>query len=252
MEGNSCQKYHNHDIFSNPKGCNSADGTQHPFHNLNIEKCIEDIRLTQLIAMLITDGGISVFGKNGKHYNIFFVQKYKEPVSLFSELIKQIFGLQVAIRERKNSNYKWYEGRFNSKLVANQLFQIFGTENKLAGNKRIPDFVMNNKRLAREFLRVLYGAEGCIYRKDGNKIAIEIACKPPDLKLSYKKLLNLFDIESRIYSTKISILKKSSVEKFIREIGTLDCFKVVRGNKSGERKPKILGEMLSVLQNSPS
>ncbi|MBI4983097.1 hypothetical protein HZC32_00430 [Candidatus Woesearchaeota archaeon] len=237
-------------ILSSLKGCKSADGST-PL-NQTAEIDVYDKRLAQLIAMTLTDGGISVYGKNGKHYEIFFVQKYPDPIKLFSDIIKQLFGLQVTIRKRVYKENTWYSGHLTSKLVVNQLLKLLKTNGKLTRNKKVPRFIFEEKYLAREFLRILYGSEGCVYIKEDRKPVIEIGCKPINLKKSYRRLLQLFDIECKIYPTKLSILKKSSVKRFVKEIGSLNCFRVVRGKHCGEKKVKVLKNTLSVLQNSPS
>lgn len=58
--------------------------------------------LTIFTAMILSDGGVSVHGgrgKRGKDYEVYFIQKYKEPVMYFKHVTETLFGIPVK-RER--------------------------------------------------------------------------------------------------------------------------------------------------------
>jgi len=71
-------------------------------------------------------------------------------------------------------------------------------------------------------------------------VKIEIACKSKRLKLQLQKMLRKYNISSRVYESSLQIRKKESVIKFIKNIGTLKCFRVGRGKFKGWRKSDLL------------
>lgn len=189
--------------------------------------------LTPLVAMIMTDGGIS---KSGKEYEIYFIQKYIEPCLYFKELIEKPFGISVKVDQRK-------DGRFRARIRSKELFQYLSTLVKgvRKEDRIIPDFIMEDPELGKEFLKIAFGSEGsACYDKKRYSVKIEIACKPQKFKEQLQELLSKQEISSRIYETSVQVRRKESVIRFIREIGTVDCFKVGRGKFDGMKKVDLL------------
>lgn len=194
--------------------------------------------LTHLIAMIMTDGGMS---KASRDYEIYFVQKYIEPCLYFKELVEKLFKISVKVKQRKDE-------KFIARIRSHKQFFEY-LQSIVKGIRKedriIPDFIMKDSEFGREFLKVAFGSEGsACYDKKRYSIKIEIACKPKRFKEQIQELLEKQGISSKIYETSVQVRRKDSVIKFVKEIGTLDCFRVGRGKYEGMGKIDLLGSII--------
>ena len=167
------------------------------FEFLNLHKK----QLTQLLAMIMSDGGIS---KGYNWYEIYFVQRYPEPCYCFKKLVKSLFKINVDVEQRK-------DGMFRVRIKNREIFDFI--RSLIKGIKKderiIPNFIMNEKELGKEFLRVMFGCEGSAsYDRKRKCVKIEIACKSKRLKLQLQKMLRKYNISSRVYESSLQIRKK--------------------------------------------
>jgi len=102
--------------------------------------------------MIMSDGGIS---KGYNWYEIYFVQRYPEPCYCFKKLVKSLFKINVDVEQRK-------DGMFRVRIKNREIFDFI--RSLIKGIKKderiIPNFIMNEKELGKEFLRVMIGCEG--------------------------------------------------------------------------------------------
>jgi DNA-binding transcriptional regulator WhiA len=202
-------------------------------------------KLTHLLAMIMSDGGIS---KERNGYEIYFIQKYIEPCMYFKNLLEDLFGVSVSIKKRNDGTFI---ARVKNREIFNYLQSLIGGIKK--EERIIPDFIINNEELGKEFLKVFFGCEGsACYDKKRDCIKIEIACKSLELKLQLQKLLEKHGISSKIYENSLQIRRKDSVIKFIRNVGTLDCFNVGRGKFKGWKKVDLLRFLIKMYRNPSS
>jgi hypothetical protein len=68
---------------------------------MNLQEKDQRKKLTHLIAMIMTDGGLS---KSSRDYEIYFVQKYIEPCMYFKELVESLFSIRVEVKQKKMVN----------------------------------------------------------------------------------------------------------------------------------------------------
>jgi hypothetical protein len=159
----------------------------------------------------------------------------------FKELVESLFSIRVEVKQRK-------DGKFRARIRSHKKIFTY-LQNLLKGIKKeermIPDFIVEDKYLGKEFLKVLFGCEGsACYDRKRNCVKIEIACRPNFFKKQIKKLLEKQSIDSKIYKNSIQIRRKESVIKFVREIGTLECFRVGRGKFNGLSKISLLSSVI--------
>ncbi len=203
----------------------------------------------QFYSMLMTDGGISKYrGTTGNDYEIYFIQKYKEPAIHFAYLLNELFNTDAKIEQRKDGVYR-ARVRSNKKLFDLLAATLGGIRKE---TRHVPAFIKTDKALSREFLKVVFGCEGSINYDNKRGIKIELACKPKPFKEAIYQMLKHHGISSNIYKNSVMIRRKDSTRKFIQEIGTLECFFVGRGRYTGVRKTKLLSDMLLFADNKLS
>ena len=198
---------------------------------MNINKKRE---LAQFLGMLLGDGGISIHkspGKRGKDYELYFVQKTLEPVKLFKKLLQNIFKVEGKIERRK-------DGMFRLRIRSNKKLVEFLRNNM----KKFLEMIKNDLELSREFLKAFYGCEGSFHF--GKKsLYIEIANKNKEIMKIVENTLQQLKINYITYERNgvyyVRILRVSDIKKFIREIGTLNVFRISRGMFKGKKKSDI-------------
>lgn len=167
--------------------------------------------LAQLVGILLTDGGVSKISKN--LYEIYITNNSETLLQLFKDCISKIFGQQKFYEYKSKTVNKV---KITSKEIADFLFNLslsYRTrpcdtypkcsrmKNKISCKLclpdngyppvKIPDFILNNNdELKREFLKVVFSAEGCVefyenkYRyknKTGLQRRVSLSCYNPRL-----------------------------------------------------------------------
>lgn len=116
--------------------------------------------LFRIIGHILGDGGIQVIEKEGK-YRAFYTNNKLILINSFKEDIITVFGkINLYFRKKKTGTYEiWLP------TTIGYLFYDLLEYKKLKNDKRIPDFILNNKdkKVIGPFLQALYDDEGFLY-----------------------------------------------------------------------------------------
>jgi hypothetical protein len=198
-----------------------------------------DSNLVILVAFLTSDGHLY---KDLKGF--YFSSKDKDFLKILEQIVDGKFGLKG--KYLKGSGF----GESYKYLVFNKTISLFLNNSGVpAGDKMlipfdVPDWIKENKKFSKEYLKIIFYCEGSKYRQSKNTETIKINFNK-SLKLekdvirflnSLKKMLLKFGIETtNIWSSKGIIRKKdgvttrlhafkiksSHVNKFINNVGWL-------------------------------
>lgn len=114
----------------------------------------------RIIGHILGDGGIHVIIKEGK-YRAFYTNNEKKLLKSFAEDVKIVFG-KVKLYQRERD---WQGDEIWLPTTIGYLLYDLLRYKELNNDKRIPDFILNNKNkeLIGAFLQALYDDEGYLY-----------------------------------------------------------------------------------------
>ena len=222
------------------------------FDKIESTESIEDREtlMARLIGLLLTDGGLSVIsGRRRFHFTSNSEQLTRE----FSYLIKRLFNLSTKPRIR---NGAYHIVVWISKKVRDEMFSYSKTYRKLAYDKRngnypktvIPEFIIQNEQLAREFLKYAFTADGSIIFNIGKARygfrfdrCVKLYCEHPNLRIQYIKLLEKLGYKVSVWKDQIILRKPENLTKFSKEIGFVENVKISgKGLWKGFNKSDLL------------
>ncbi len=168
-----------------------------------------DANLAALLGYLVGDGWV-------RKYETGFVvaEPEKDILPKLLKKCKKLFGIAPSLTRRKLSGRTiWlnYATIHSNDIAQNLLF---------LREKRIPDIVLRSgNRIAAEFLKWLYEADGCVFNKGRGRRAVSFKAKNIELLRDMQMLLLRFAIHSRIIENALQIRRGKDIIKFAKEIG---------------------------------
>lgn len=185
----------------------------------------KEILMARLIGLLLTDGGVCQIAKR---WRIHFTSNSEPFVEEFETLIKKLFNLRM-VKEYRNSAWKvqaWISRKTRDELLkyspTYRTLNIDGKETKA----KIPNFIKQDTKLANEFLKYAFTADGSVrlnvgkarygYRFDRT---ITIFCKHTTLRKQYFNLLKRLGYKPTMLSDGALLRRRENLIKFTKEIG---------------------------------
>lgn len=131
------------------------------------------------------------------------------------KLTKKLFDLTPKINKRKLADGKkvqLYYATINSSDIAENL--LFLKE------KRVPELIFHSgNKVASNFLKWLFEADGCVFNKGRGRRSISFKAKNIELLRDVQILLLRFSIHSRIVGNSLMIRRGKEIIKFAEKIG---------------------------------
>ncbi len=186
--------------------------------------------LAGLLGYLVGDGWITKY-KTGFVVN-------EEEKDLLPKLLgasHRLFGIRPVPRPRKLSEgrkVQLYYCEINSEDVARNL--------SFLREKRVPALVLRSgNKVASEFLKWLFEADGCCFCKGRGRRAIALKAKNVELLRDVQMLLLRFAIHSRITANALQIRRGKGILKYAKHIGFVS-------NKKKEKLTQLCKEAETV------
>lgn len=240
-------------------------------------------QLVLLSAFLLTDGGIS---SKGKSWVIYLRNKDSKIIRNFREILAKLTGESGYISKRKDGTD--FVRLVNNRL-AEELFRlspsyrtkacgifpkcqhlnkkmssclIFGTI-KIKGieypQARLPQNIFNDKKLAREFLKIYASCDGGVSvvpakNTKGSNFLIRkifISVKHPTVSDQLTRLLRVLGYNPSQYKDQIRLVRREDIEKFQKEIGFIENLKISNDSKflNGFEKNEVLKMVINSYKN---
>lgn len=199
----------------------------------NIEN--RETLMARLIGLLLTDGGLSVISKRRR---LHFTSNSEELMREFRYLTKKLFNLSTKPRIR---NGAFHIDVWISRKTRDELFSYSPTYRKLAYDKvsgnypeaKIPEFIFNDIKLAREFLKYVFTADGSVIFNIGKARygfrfdrCVKLYCEHPNLRKQYFQLLKKLGYKPAIWKDSIILRKPENMIKFCNEINFVENVKI--------------------------
>ncbi|MDO8647244.1 MAG: LAGLIDADG family homing endonuclease [Candidatus Diapherotrites archaeon] len=150
-------------------------------------------------------------------YRIGFVVS-EEEIDLLPKLLEaseELFGIKPSLEKKKLKNGRKVQMHYaiiHSKNIAKNL--------SFLQEKRIPKLIMRSgNKVAAEFIKWLFEADGCVFSKGRGKRAIALKAKNIELLRDVQMLLLRFGIHSRITENALQIRRGKDIIKFSKSIG---------------------------------
>ena len=188
--------------------------------------------VARLIALLLTDGGLCEIGKR---WRVHFTSNSEQLTSEFQALIKNLFNLKMSKEYRKGA---WRVQAWVSNKVKEELLTYSRTYRTLSINKKeteatIPDFIRNDEKLACEFLKYAFTADGAVIFNIGKaqygfrfdrcvKLYSEHTC----LRKQYFELLQKCGYRPTMLKDAVLLRRLPNITKFANEIGFVEDVKI--------------------------
>lgn len=238
----------------------------YPFNqvtNVNLDLC-------RLVALLISDGGISPYGKTS--WEIYFRNKSDSLNHLFRNSIHSLYGKIPRVHNRSDGTT---QQRLRSKPVGNSLLHLTNTYRTLpclthpiCGKYRhrrtpclecrqrayndgyypevtFPKEITSDQRLAKEFLRIVFSCDGgaSLYKARRGKQSwfirkVFVDSTNPSVRNYYQLLLRTLGFQIQTYGSQIRIQEYEMFQKFRDEIGFVDGVTIGRDSKYWEKTTK--------------
>jgi hypothetical protein len=247
---------------------------------------VKERRLSTLIGLILSDGGISFSHNNAE---IFFTNTSEKLIEIFTSISKELFGVEPKIRRKAG---KFFQINLPSKNAANFLLSLINTGRKKRCNRvpicpklkgmtngscivcspikirndifpliKLPDFIKNDRQNKIEFLKAMFSCDGGVAlfpRRGKGKLRIErevfLACKHPLLREMVIELLSSLGIQAKNDEKKNKVLIRDfeNMRKFKDIIGFIDGVLVTRNSKTWRNfeKNKILDIALKTFEIS--
>ncbi|MBI5061386.1 MAG: hypothetical protein HZB67_03655 [Candidatus Aenigmarchaeota archaeon] len=205
------------------------------FSETEIRKIDEnrDVQLARLIGLLLTDGGLSLI--SGKKWRVHFTSNSEEFMKEFESLVKQLFNLSTT-KEYRNGAWKaqtWTSRKVKDELIGySPTYRTLSREGKETEAK-IPDFIVSNQELAKQFLKYAFTADGTVifnigkakygYRFDR---CAKLYCEHSSLRKQYFELLKKLGYNPIILKDAVLLRKPANMKKFANEIGFVEGVKI--------------------------
>ena len=204
--------------------------------------------LAEIIGIMLGDGCFSE-GSRCYQISVSFHKKEKKYLRYVLNLFKQFFP------EEKFHKYELKDQmiiRTYSKKVADVFLKNgLKTGNKTKRDILIPTWIASNKSSVIAFLRGLFDTDGCIYRKYGKYLQIQMKLANKTLVKDIQKTLDVLGFNPtkvipdfckmyKVPSWKFYLSRQSEIHKFIKEIG-------FRNFKHINRYVKLLGRSYNLV-----
>ena len=200
----------------------------------NIEN--RETLMARFIGLLLTDGGVSQI--SGKKWKVHFTANSETLCNNFITLIKKLFNLSTRpVKSRGAFSINvWI-----SEKTKNELLSYSPNYRKLAYDKLngkypktiIPEFISNNSKLAREFLKYAFTGDGSVIFNIGRARygfrfdrCVKMYCEHPNLRKQYFELLKKLGYKPVIWKDSIILRKPENLTKFQREINFVENVKI--------------------------
>ena len=185
--------------------------------------------LAEFVGILLGDGNLH------KSSNCITIVGSLEDYEYFENrlipLINQLFDISPSLKRRKDRNA--YYVYFNSKKVMDYLTKEIGLVRGNKINAKIPNFVLEDKKLATHFLRGLFDTDGCLkFSKQTKKLhyypRIQFCFKKTDFSKKVFEVIENLEFNVAKWSEKRGIFEldychisgRENVEKWMDLIGS--------------------------------
>lgn len=226
--------------------------------------------LCRLVALLISDGGISPYGKAS--WEIYFRNRSDSLNHLFRNTIHSLYGKPPRPQSRSDGTV---QQRLRSKPIGNSLLHLTNTYRTLPclthpicgkyRNQRkpclkcrqkefadvfypvvsFPTEIENDASLSKEFLRIVFSCDGgaSLYKaRRGSQSwfirKLFVDSTNPSVRSYYQMLLEKLGFQIQTYGSQIRIQKYEMFRKYCDEIGFVDGVKIGRDSKYWESTTK--------------
>lgn len=222
-----------------------------------------DETLTNLVAILFTDGCVSRKGVNS--WRIYFSNKSKVLIDLFESCMMNAFALDASRVRVDRTKEGLLKAVVDSKEIGGYLFERFGTfrtldiQDGIPTKASLPVAEILQSGGVKTFLRVAFSCDGgvscyCAYRsgkRGGTRWlsrTIFLSCTHKRLRSQYRILLKSLGINGREVPKdgKIKIETEKDIRKFHQEVGFVQGVQVTDHSKfwSGYDKQYVLEQMV--------
>lgn len=221
--------------------------------------------LTELIAMLYTDGGVSRHGVDS--WRIYFTNSSLIAIKLFVDRVSTIFKIapeRIQVKKRYGIHYL---ARVTSKEIGSYLVDTFGTFRTLRFDNGdyppaqlpIDKIIQNN--LIGIFLRTVFSMDGGVKfyagkEKNGRRSLrknVSLACHHPVLRKQYCYLLQQLGIHAANieHDNVVRIQGENKVKAFAEKVGFIEGITVTHHSRYwvGKEKNEVLKLMLESYDN---
>lgn len=196
--------------------------------------------LAEMLGILVGDGHLCTYQTTMTTNSITDIEHAK----FVSGLFKKLFKIEVPIQ--KNSGSNSVDVIVSSKKLADFLALMGMTKgNKIHNGLHIPEWIMENNKFWRPFIRGLFDTDGCVYldrHYRGNKIykhiGWTISSNADKLVIDIIKVLEGlgFSPSYRKSQHSVYLRKQAEVYRYFVEIGT-------HNSKHASRYKKFVGEV---------
>ncbi len=192
------------------------------------------ILLARLIGLLLTDGSLSQIKKT-KVWRISFISNSEKLVSEFERLAFELFQIRFtkehykgAIQIKHTINRKYVEEMLNYSPTYRTL-----TKNGKETEAIIPEFIKNQKNLAREFLKYAFTGDGTVIFNIGKAKygfrfdrCVKLYCEHTSLRKQYFELLERLNYKPTMLKDAVLLRKPENIRKFTKEICFIEGVKI--------------------------
>ncbi|MCX6803004.1 MAG: ATP-binding protein, partial [Candidatus Diapherotrites archaeon] len=169
-------------------------------------------------------------------------EKEKDILSYLTKTVEELFGILPAIISGidKGKKMPLHRVGIHSKDVAKNLLFL--------RNKRVPKLILESgNKIAAEFLKWLYEADGRVFSKGRGRRSVSLKAKNIELLRDIQILLLRFGIHARIVGNSLMIRRGESIIKFGEKIGFASIGKVEKMKQAVKdaKEYKRLGQQRS-------
>jgi replicative DNA helicase Mcm len=172
--------------------------------------------LAGLLGYVLGDGWV-----RGKEVGFLVAEPEKDILPDLLKRCRKLFGIvahPVSRHLLPGRKVKLYYYTLNSKDLASNLLSL--------REKRVPDLVLQSgNKVAAEFLRWLFEADGTVFDKGRGRRAVGLKAKNIELLRDVQMLLLRFHVHSRIVGNALLIRRGNDIKRFSKSVGFVSAKK---------------------------
>ena len=175
-------------------------------------------QLAGLLGYLLGDGWVQKY-----RAGFIVAEPEKDVLERLVRTAESLFGIKPLVTKRVRSDRKIpvYYANIGSEDVASCL--------SFLKEKRVPNLVLQSgNKVAAEFLKWLFEADGTVFNKGRGRRAVGLKAKNIELLRDVQILLLRFGIHSRIVGNALLIRRGADILKFAKKIGFASKKKIIR------------------------
>ena len=168
-----------------------------------------DKRLAGFLGYLLGDGWV-----DERRAGFVVAEGEKDILPKLLKNAQDLFGIRPIVEKRM------LEGRTVQLHYASLNFQDIARNISFLKEKRVPEQIMRSgNKVAAEFIKWLFEADGCVFCKGRGRRAIALKAKNIELLRDVQMLLLRFAVHSRIVGNALAIRRGKDMIKFAKSIG---------------------------------